>query len=312
MRTRLVLALALAMLVGCAGGSHPRKASAYTVGSIKSGFRHDRRSRPGRHPGRRLRPRLAHHLHPARQHQTCRTYSAPTTSPARWRRPSKLPGGNSTGRIVRRSTRPGATPLPTVTQGALVFRRHARRPGHEYRAGGGRHCPDRSPSSRATRHRRDYKLNRGRSNWTAGRDSPNIVAHVLDDVDPETMTISSPSSCTGPTAILYVGYEQTKKTGERADSASKVKARCGPRRAPGLTKLWPKVRLPRIGRLNIPGHQWPALPWVSSDLDSRRRRRRTRRDRRPGDQSVDSSGRRRPASIARDHRRLGWFGRGPA
>jgi hypothetical protein len=232
MTTRLVTAaLAGVVLAGCLAacdGSPKPKASSYTVQSVKAGFITTGDLGAGTiqvddsdHTG-------AHIIYtPPDSVPTCPYVQRADDVTGNVPPAVELPGSNSTGRFVVGPRDPAKTPLATVTQGALVFKTSAL-------ADNGMNQVDtetaKCPSAftilggppviigNYTINSRPFELN----GW---RGFAQQLVHTFPaDVDPETYDDLVTVVVHRANAILYIGYAQTKKVGDRADSAPKVRA----------------------------------------------------------------------------------------
>lgn len=220
-------AVLAAGLAGCDSSPKP-KASSYTVQSVKAGFITTGDLGAGTiqvddsgHAG-------AHIIYtPPDSVPTCPYVQRADNVTGNVAPAVELPGSNSTGRFVVGPRDPAKTPLATVTEGALVFAssaladkgmdqvnvQTARCPGAFTILGG-------PPVIIG-----DYKINNRSFDVSGWRGFAQQLVHTFPaDVDPETYDDLVTVVVHRANAIIYVGYEQTKKVGERADSATKVRA----------------------------------------------------------------------------------------
>jgi hypothetical protein len=227
-RTALVIALACAVIAGCGSGS-PKKHGPrppYTVTSVKAGFI----TTGDIGPGAIEVDDSGHGSHiiytPADSIPTCPYVQRADDVTADVQPALELAGGNSAGRWVVGPRDPAQTPLPVVTQGALVFKTDVLADeGMDRVQAEAAKCPAAfsilgGPPVIVG----NYKTN-GRplqiGEWQGF--AQQLVHTFPSDVDPGTYDDLVTVVLSNANAILYVGFEQTKQAGQRADSATKVK-----------------------------------------------------------------------------------------
>lgn len=138
----------------------------------------------------------------------------------------ELPGGTTTGQFVVGPSDPARTPLPVVTQGAQVFKSDVLADqGMDKVQAAAAKCPAAftilgGPPVIVG----NYKTNSRPFQLGEWQGFAQQLVHTFpSDVDPGTYDDLVTVVVRKANAILYVGYEQTKQTGQRADSATKVK-----------------------------------------------------------------------------------------
>ena len=227
-RTCLAIMLACAVIAGCSSGA-PKKHGPpppYTVASVKTGFI----TTGDLGAGAIEVDDSGHSNHviytPPDSIPTCpyvqRADDVTTdVSPA-----LELAGGNSTGRFVVGPRDPSQTPLPVVTEGALVFKTDVLADqGMDKVQAEAAKCPAAftvlgGPPVIVG----DYKTNSRPFHLGEWQGFAQQLVHTFPSDDGQstyddvvTVVVRKAN------AILYVGYDQTKQTGQRADSATKVK-----------------------------------------------------------------------------------------
>ena len=230
MTIRLVTAALAGAVLGGLAGCHSapaRKASSYTVQSVRAGFITTGDLGAGTiqvddsgHGG-------AHIIYtPPDSVPTCPYVQRADNVSGNVPPAVELPGSNSTGRFVVGPRDPAATPLATVTQGALVFTTSALADkGMDQVNAQTAKCPSAftilgGPPVIVG----DYKINNRPFELSGWRGFAQQLVHTFPaGVDPDTYDDLVTVVVHRANAILYVGYEQTKKVGERADSATKVR-----------------------------------------------------------------------------------------
>lgn len=232
MTTRLLTAaLAGAVLAGgLAGcGSSPKpKASSYSLQSVKAGFISTGDLGAGTiqvddsgHTG-------AHIIYtPPDSVPTCPYVQRADDVTGNVSPAVELPGSNSTGRFVVGPRDPAKTPLATVTQGALVFKTSALADkGMDQVNTETAKCPSAfSILGGPPVIIGDYKINSRSFELNGWRGFAQQLVHTFPaGVDPDTYDDLVTVVLHRANAILYVGYAQTKNVGDRADSATKVRA----------------------------------------------------------------------------------------
>ena len=138
----------------------------------------------------------------------------------------ELAGGNSTGRFFVGPRDPSQTPVPVVTEGALVFKTDVLADqGMDKVQAEAAKCPaaftilGRPPVIVG-----DYKTNSRPFQLGQWQGFAQQLVHTFPSgVDPGTFDDLVTVVVRKANAIVYVGFEQTKQTGQHADSASKVK-----------------------------------------------------------------------------------------
>jgi len=227
-RTCLAIMLACAVIAGCSSGA-PKKHGPpppYTVASVKTGFI----TTGDLGAGAIEVDDSGHGNHviytPPDSIPTCpyvqRADDVTTdVSPA-----LELAGGNSTGRFVVGPRDPSQTPLPVVTEGALVFKTDVLADqGMDKVQAEAAKCPAAftvlgGPPVIVG----DYKTNSRPFHLGEWQGFAQQLVHTFPTgVDPGTFDDLVTVVVRKANAIVYVGFEQTKQTGQRADSAAKVK-----------------------------------------------------------------------------------------
>lgn len=228
-RTGLPIALMCAVLVSCSDGSPRRHGPQppYTVASIKTGFITTSDLGKGAIEVDDSQSHLGAHF----------TFTAPDSIPtcpyvgraddvSDVQSAIELSGGNSTGQWVVGPGDPAQTPLPTVTEGAQVFKTDVlASQGMDKVQAEAAKCPDAytilgGPPTIVG----DYKTNSRPFQVGEWQGFAQQLVHTFpSDVDQSTYDDLVTVVVRKANAILYVGYEQTKQTGQRADSATKVK-----------------------------------------------------------------------------------------
>lgn len=223
----LAAVLVAAALASCDSGS-PKKARApFTVTSVKAGFV----TPADLGDGAVEFADIGHGAHivytPPDSIPTC-PYVQRADDVAKPVAPAlELPGGNSTGRIIVAPRDASKTPLPVVTEGALVFKTEtlavtamrqvltesAKCPASFTILGG--------PPVIVG----DYKVTSRPFELAGWRGFAQHLAHTLPPgVDAETYDDLVTVVVHKANAILYVGLSQTKRVGERADSEQRVRS----------------------------------------------------------------------------------------
>lgn len=226
MTAALAGVVAAAGLAACDSSQKP-KASSYTVQSVKTGFITTGDLGAGTiqvddsgHTG-------AHIIYtPPDSVPTCPYVQRADTVTGNVAPAVELPGSNSTGRFVVGPRDPAKTPLATVTQGALVFTTAALADkGMDQVNAESAKCPGAfSILGGPPVIIGDYKINSRPFELGGWRGFAQQLVHTFPaGVDPDTYDDLVTVVVHRANAILYVGYEQTKKVGERADSAAKVR-----------------------------------------------------------------------------------------
>ena len=137
----------------------------------------------------------------------------------------ELPGGNPTGRFVIAPSHPASSPLPIVTHGAMVFSSDALAASAMKRvtAAAGK-CPNTftilggPPVIIGS-----YTVNSRPFEVDGWKGYSQQLAHTAPgDINPETYDDLVTVVVQKANAIVYAGFEQTKKIGERADSGAKA------------------------------------------------------------------------------------------
>jgi hypothetical protein len=137
----------------------------------------------------------------------------------------ELPGGNPTGRFIVAPSDPRSNPLPIVTQGALVFATDTLAVNAMKRvtAAAGK-CPNTftilggPPVIIGS-----YTVNARPFEVDGWKGYSQQLAHTAPgDINPETYDDLVTVVVQKANAIVYAGFEQTKKVGERADSGAKA------------------------------------------------------------------------------------------
>jgi hypothetical protein len=139
----------------------------------------------------------------------------------------QLDGGNATGRFIVGPPNPERTPLPVVTQGAVVFKTDALGvAGMKKVTAAAAKCPAAftilgGPPivvGHYTVHSRPLEL----AGWKGFAQQ---LAHTSPrDINPDTYDDLVTIVVQKSNAILYAGFAQIKKIGQRADSSSKAEA----------------------------------------------------------------------------------------
>jgi hypothetical protein len=137
----------------------------------------------------------------------------------------ELPAGNPTGRFIVAPSDPRGNPLPIVTQGALVFASDtlAATAMKRVSAAAGK-CPNAftilggPPVIIGS-----YAVNSRPFEVEGWKGYSQQLAHTAPgDINPETYDDLVTVVVQKANAIVYAGFEQTKKVGERADSSVKA------------------------------------------------------------------------------------------
>ncbi len=226
-RTGILIVLTCALLVAC-GGS-PKKHGPqppYTVSSVKAGFI----TTGDLGQGAIEVNDSGHGAHiiytPPDSVPTCPYVQRADDVTVAVAPALELAGSNSTGRFVVGPRAPAETPLPVVTEGALVFKTDglAAQGMTKVQAEAAK-CPDAftilgGPPEivgNYTTNGRPFQL----GEWHGF--AQQLVHTYPSNVDPGTYDDLVTVVVSKANAILYVGFAQTKQTGQRADSASKVK-----------------------------------------------------------------------------------------
>jgi hypothetical protein len=142
----------------------------------------------------------------------------------------ELEAGNPTGRFIVAPSDPRNNPLPIVTQGALVFASEtlAATAMERVTAAAGK-CPSTftilggPPVIIGS-----YTVNARPFEIDGWKGYSQQLAHTApDDINPETYDDLVTVVVQKANAIVYAGFEQTKKVGERADSSAKAQETLG-------------------------------------------------------------------------------------
>lgn len=228
-RTGLLIALVCAVLVGCSSGAPAKHGPQppYTVTSIKTGFVTTGDLGKGAIEVDDSQSHLGAHF----------TFTAPDSIPtcpyvgrsddvSDVQSAIELAGGNSTGQWVVGPGDPAQAPLPTVTQGAQVFKTDVLADqGMDKVQAEAAKCPAAysilgGPPTIVG----DYKTNSRPFQLGEWQGFAQQLVHTFpSDVDQGTYDDVVTVVVRKANAILYVGYDQTKQTGQRADSPTKVK-----------------------------------------------------------------------------------------
>lgn len=233
MRTAVVTGvLAGAVLAGglAACDSSPKpKAGSYTVQSVQAGLITTKDLGPGTIQIDESEQHIGAHViyTPPDSVPTCPYVQRADTVTSQVAPAVELAGSNSTGRFVVGPRDPARNPLATVTQGALVFKTSllAAKGMDQVNAETAK-CPSAftifgGPPQIVG----DYKINSRPFELDGWRGFAQQLVHTFPaDVDPETYDDLVTVVVHRANAILYVGYAQTKKVGQRADSATKVRS----------------------------------------------------------------------------------------
>ncbi|HYU05544.1 MAG TPA: hypothetical protein VEL02_17000 [Jatrophihabitantaceae bacterium] len=222
-------AVAGAVVAGCTGHGHatPKVLPPFTVRSVQSGFitAHDLGD------GAIQFADTGHGAHivytPPDSIPTCPYVQRADDVTVTVQPAVELPGGNSTGRVIVGPRDASRTPLPVVTQGAVVFKNDTLAVvGMKTVQAESAKCPAAftvlgGPPVIIG----DYKVNQRPFELAGWHGFAQQLAHTfppgMDDPtydDLVTVVVQKAN------VILYVGFEQTKQTGERADSSSRVRA----------------------------------------------------------------------------------------
>ena len=227
-RTALAIVLACALLAGCASSS-PKKHGPpppYTVTSVKTGF-----ITTGDLGAAAIQVDDSGHGNhviytPPDSIPTCPYVQRADDVQTKVEPALELAGGNSTGRFVVGPSDPSRTPLPVVTEGALVFKTEVLADqGMDKVQAEAAKCPAAftilgGPPVIVG----NYKTNSRPFQLGDWEGFAQQLAHTYpSEVDGGTYDDLVTVVVHKANAILYIGFEQTKQTGQRADSATKVK-----------------------------------------------------------------------------------------
>jgi hypothetical protein len=220
-----VLAACLA-LAACGGGSGAGGGATYTVRSIKRGFV----TKADLGKGLLAFQDTEHSNHiiytPTDSVPTCPYVQRADTVTNGTQPAVELDGGNPTGRFIVGPPNPDRSPIPVVTQGAVVFKSPAlAAAGMKKVTTAAARCPGAfsilGGPPQIVGH---YTVNsrpievagwQGFTQQLAHTSPPDWHAEFYDDLD--TVVVRKGN------AILYAGFATVKKLGQRADSAAKAK-----------------------------------------------------------------------------------------
>lgn len=219
--TRTLIALIAAVLAGCGGGS-----AGYTKDSVKAGFVKPADLGPGDMVAFEDDGSAGHIVYtPEDSVPTCPYAQRADDAPAGTTAAVQLQGGNATGRFIVGPGNPRPEAPPVVTQGAVVFQSAqladagmkrvnaaaADCPGTFTILGG----PPQIVGS-YTVNSRPLELDgwKGFSQQLAHTSPPEINEDTYDDL--VTVVLHKGN------AIIYAGFAQIKRSGERADSGEKA------------------------------------------------------------------------------------------
>jgi hypothetical protein len=225
-RAAAMVAAALALLttMGCGGGSEQQTGPPYTAKSIRAGFV----TPADLGKGAMAFEELEHASHviytPPESVPTCPYVQRADdvevdVSPA-----VELVGGNPTGRFIVAPRDPARTPLPVDTQGAVVFKSEALADtGMKQVTSEAAKCPNTftifggppQVVGSYTVSSRPFEL----EGWKGFAQQ---LAHTSPDVDPGIYDDLVTVVVRKANAILYAGFAQTKKMGQRSDSGAKA------------------------------------------------------------------------------------------
>jgi hypothetical protein len=225
-RAAAILAAALALLttVGCGGGSEKGTEPPYTEKSIKAGFV----TAEDLGKGAMAFEEVEHASHviytPPESVPTCPYVQRADDLEADVDAAVELVGGNSTGRFIVASRDPARNPLPVVTQGAVVFKSDAlAETGMKQVTAEVAKCPNQftiyggppQVVGAYTVTSRPFELEgwKGVAQQLA-HTAPDVAPGVYDDL--VTVVVRKAN------AILYAGFAQTKKVGDRSDSGARA------------------------------------------------------------------------------------------
>jgi hypothetical protein len=227
-RTCLAIVLACAVIAGCSSGAAKKHGPTppYTVTSVKTGFI----TTGDLGAGAIEVDDSGHSNHivytPPDSIPTCPYVQRADDVTADVSPALELAGGNSTGRFVVGPRDASQTPLPVVTEGALVFKTDVLADtGMDKVQAEAAKCPAAftilgGPPVIVG----DYKTNSRPFQLGEWQGFAQQLVHTFPSgVDPGTYDDLVTVVVRKANAIVYVGFEQTKQTGQRADSASKVK-----------------------------------------------------------------------------------------
>ncbi|HET6549207.1 MAG TPA: hypothetical protein VFG79_12150 [Solirubrobacter sp.] len=225
-RAAAILAAALALLttVGCGGGSEQQTEPPYTTKSIRAGFV----TPADLGKGAMAFEEQEHASHviytPPESVPTCPYVQRADDVKVDVDAAVELVGGNSTGRFIVAPRDPARIPLPVVTQGAVVFKSDAlAETGMKQVTGEAAKCPNRftilgGPPQVVG----DFTVTRRPFELEGWKGFAQQLSHTATDLTPDIYDDLVTVVVRKANAILYAGFAQTKKVGERSDSGAKA------------------------------------------------------------------------------------------
>jgi hypothetical protein len=225
-RTTTALLAACVALAACGGGSSGSGGDGkYTVRSVKRGF--VTKADLGKNLIALQDTEHSNHIiyTPTDSIPTCPYVQRADTVTDGTRAAIELDGGNSTGRFIVGPPNPDRSPIPVVTQGAVVFKSTAlAAAGRKKVTTAAARCPSAfSVFGGPPQIVGHYTVNsrpievegwQGFSQQLAHTSPPEFHADLYDDLD--TVVVRKGN------AILYAGFATVKKVGRRADSAAQA------------------------------------------------------------------------------------------
>lgn len=224
-RTTSLLLAASVALAACGGSGSSGSDGKYTVRSVRRGFV----TKADLGKGLIALQDTEHSNHiiytPTDSIPTCPYVQRADTVTNGTRAAIELDGGNSTGRFIVGPPNPDRSPIPVVTQGAVVFKSTAlAAAGMKQVTAAAAKCPSAfSVFGGPPQILGDYTVNsrpievegwRGFTQQLAHTSPANWHEELYDDLD--TVVVRKGN------AILYAGFATVKKLGRRADSAAQA------------------------------------------------------------------------------------------
>lgn len=224
-RTTSLLLAASVALAACGGSGSSGSDGKYTVRSVRRGFV----TKADLGKGLIALQDTEHSNHiiytPTDSIPTCPYVQRADTVTNGTRAAIELDGGNSTGRFIVGPPNPDRSPIPVVTQGAVVFKSTAlAAAGMKKVTAAAAKCPSAfSVFGGPPQILGDYTVNsrpievegwRGFTQQLAHTSPANWHEELYDDLD--TVVVRKGN------AILYAGFATVKKLGRRADSAAQA------------------------------------------------------------------------------------------